>query len=74
MEIWIHAFAWKPPLSLVEGRATVQQIAGGKVRLEVTGRKGVYAVELSREEAERIAQLIRGPFGEAITEQREAGA
>jgi hypothetical protein len=30
----------------------------GSIRVEVTGRKGVYAVELGREEAERVAQLI----------------
>jgi hypothetical protein len=59
MQIWSLPFAWKPPLSLVEDpRATVWQIAGGKIRLEATGRKGIYAVELTREEAERIAELI----------------
>jgi hypothetical protein len=60
MQIWSLPFVWKPPLSLVEDRATLPQIGRGKVRLEVTGRKGVYAVELTREEAERIAKLIGG--------------
>jgi hypothetical protein len=58
MQIWSLSFAWKPPLSLVEDRATLQQIAGGKIRLEATSRKGVYHVELTREEVERIAELI----------------
>jgi hypothetical protein len=58
MQIWSLPFIWKPPLSLVEDRASMQQQGDGKVRLEATGRKGVYAVELTREEAERIAELI----------------
>ena len=58
MQIWSLPFVWKAPLSVVEDRAVMQQIAGGKVRLEATGRKAVWAVELSREEAERIAALI----------------
>jgi hypothetical protein len=74
MQIWSLPFAWKPSLSLVEGQATMRQISGGKVRLEVTGRKGVYAVELDIEEVERVVALIREPFGEAITAQCEAGA
>jgi hypothetical protein len=58
MQIWFFPFVWKPPLSLAEDRAKVQQIPGGKIRLEATGRNGAYSVELDREEAERIAELI----------------
>jgi hypothetical protein len=58
MQIWSLSFAWKPPLSLVEDRATMQQISDGKIRLEATGRKGVYVVEITGKEAERIAELL----------------
>jgi hypothetical protein len=58
VQIWTSSVAWKPPLSLVEEQATVQQISDGKIRLEATARKGIYAVELTRAEAERMAELI----------------
>ena len=57
MQIWSVPFVWKAPLVLVEDRPKMQ-LSGDQIRVELTGRKGVYAVELSREEAERIAELI----------------
>jgi hypothetical protein len=53
MQIRALFVAWKPPLLLVDDRATVGPIADGKIRLEAASRKGAFAVELSREEAER---------------------
>jgi hypothetical protein len=37
MQIWSLPFAWKPPLSLVDDRATLQQIEDGRDRLESDG-------------------------------------
>lgn len=60
MQVWFHGFAFtgKGSTSLCEDRASLQSISGDRVRLEGTGRNGVYAVELSRDECERIAEHI----------------
>jgi hypothetical protein len=60
MQIWFHPFAFtgKTQSSLCEDRPTLQRIAGDKIKLEGTGRNGAYAVELTRDECERIAEAI----------------
>jgi hypothetical protein len=64
MQLW-HLAPTFAPLLMVDDRPTLQLTATGVI-LEVLGRKGAYRVELTQDEAERIAEAIdwrppRGP-------------
>jgi hypothetical protein len=56
MQIW-HLAPNFAPLLMVDDRPSLQLTPGGII-LEMIGRKGAYKVELTQDEAERIAEAI----------------